>query len=147
MRSEMKAFRKWFVIVVGSCMAVGLSIAVVRLATGKDRFFYSAKFTEFYVCTGADPATGLPLAPVAEVPSATEKLYACGYLKADGSAPLHFLLFYEGKSTRWFDHEESYRAGYVLKEIPRFWQEPGTYRVEARLNRHMVASTTFTVVP
>jgi hypothetical protein len=146
MRSEMKTFRRWFVIVVGSCMAVGLSIAVVRLATGKDRFFYSAKFTEFYVCTGADPVTGLPEAPVAEVPSATEKLYVCGYLEADGAVPLRFLLSHEGKSG-WFAHQERHSTGYMLREIPRSWQEPGTYTVEVWLNRQKLGSATFTVVP
>jgi hypothetical protein len=142
----MRPFRKWFLVAAAAFLCLGVAIAVVGCVAGV-RFFYSARFTEFYVCTGADAVTGLPLPPVVEPPSATEKLYACSFLEADGSAPLLFLLDHEGKG-RYFDHGEKYRTGYVLTEIPhRFWQEPGTYRVEVRLNRHKLAEATFTVVP
>jgi hypothetical protein len=75
-------------------------------------------------------------------------MYACGYLEADGPVPLHYLLFYGGKPTGWFDPTESYRTGYVLKEIPRsWWRRPGDYHVGVWLNRQMLASTEFTMVP
>jgi hypothetical protein len=144
---KLKTVRKWFIVAVVACVSLGAVIAIIRLARGEGKFFYRAKFTEFFVCLGPDPTTGLPQKPVTDLASTTERVYACGYLEAGGSVPLYFLLFYEGKPTRWFDHEENYRTGYVLKEVPRFWQEPGDYRVEAWLNRQKLASATFTVVP
>ena len=72
---------------------------------------------------------------------------ACGYLKAVGKVPLHFVLFYEGQSTRWLDPVEHYQSGYVFRELPQSWRKPGNYRVEAWLQRHKVASAEFTTVP
>jgi len=61
--------------------------------------------------------------------------------------PLHFLLFYEGQSTRWFDPEENYQTGYVFKELPQSWRKPGDYTGQVRLQRHKVASTEFRIAP
>jgi hypothetical protein len=144
---RMQKLRKWFAIAVLIWVCFGAVVAVVRLARGEGKFFYSAKFTEFYVCTGPDPVTGLPQQPVTAISLSLETIYACGHLEASGKVPLHFLLFYEGQSTRWFDPEENYRTGYVFKELPPSWRLPGNYRVEVWLQRHRVATTDFSVVP
>jgi hypothetical protein len=141
-------FRKTFVIIISVGISLAVVIAVVRFATGEGRFFYQAKFAEFYVCAGPEPATGLPQEPVTSLPAAAKTIYACGHLQADGSVPLHFMLFHEGRSTGWFDPTEKYQTGYVFRAIPQsWWQEPGSYRIEAWLNRHKLASSEFTVVP
>jgi hypothetical protein len=144
---RMQRLRKWFLIAILTWVCFGAVVALVRLARGEGKFFYSARFTEFYICTGPGSITGLPQEPVTTIPSTAETMYACGYLEASGKVPLHFLLFYEGQSTRWLDPEEYYRTGYLFKELPASWRKPGTYRVEVRLQRHKVAETEFTVVP
>ena len=140
----MSKIKKWFIITVSLWVLLGLVVAVVRLIRGEGKFFYRARFTEFFVCAGPDPVTGLPQEPLEQVSSSIETLYACGYLEASGSVPLYFELFHKGKPTKWFDHEAQYQTGYVFKEIPQRWLGRGHHRVEVRLNRHLVASTEFT---
>jgi hypothetical protein len=144
---RMKAVRKWFIVAVAACVSLGVVIATICLTRGEERFFLHPKLTEFYVCLGPDPITGLPQKPATELPSTTEKVYACGYLEAFGPVSINFLLFYEGKPLRWLGQRQNYRTGYVMKEVPRFWQEPGDYGIEAWLNRQKLASATFTIVP
>ena len=141
-------FRRTLIIIIGVGVFLAVVIAAVRLATGEERFFYQAKVTEFAVCRGPAPTTGLPQESLTSLHPTEEAIYACGHLQAFGFEPLYFLLFYEGKATGWFDPTKDYRTGYVFREIPRsWWQEPGNYRLEVRLNRHKLASTEFTVVP
>jgi hypothetical protein len=144
---KMQRLRKLFVIAIIIGVSLGAAVAVLRLAKGEGKFFYSARFTEFFVCEGPDPITGLPRESLATVPSTAETIYACGHLEASGKVPLHFLLFYEGQSTRWFDPAENYQTGYVFKELPQSWRKPGDYTVEVRLQRHRVASAEFRIVP
>jgi hypothetical protein len=143
----MHRIRKWFVVLIIAWVSLGAVVAIARLARGEGRFFYSAKFTEFYVCEGPDTITGIPNRPISVVPSDVKTIYACGYLEADGKVPLYFVLFYEGQSTRWFDPVEYYQSGYVFRELPQSWRKLGDYRVEVWLQRHKVASTEFTIVP
>lgn len=143
----MHKIRKWFVAIIIAWVSLGAIVAIVRLAMGEGKFFYSAKFTEFYVCEDPDTTTGIPDGPMTVLPSEAKTIYACGYLEADGKVPLYFVLFYEGQSTRWFDPVEQYQSGYVVKELPQSWRRPGDYRVEVWLQRHKVASTEFTIVP
>jgi hypothetical protein len=141
----MEESRKWFMIVVAAWVGLGAVIFIVRLAMGEFKFFYRAKFTEFYVCEGPDPTTGLPQEPMTTVSPNAQHIFACGNLDADGKVPLHFLLFYEGKSTQWNDDVEDYRTGYVFQELPQSWRKPGDYRVEVRLQGHLVDSTEFAI--
>lgn len=143
----MHKVRKWFLIVIVAWVSFVVLVAVIRLARGEGKFFYSAKFTEFYVCEGPDTITGIPRRRMDIVPSDTEAIYACGYLEADGKVPLHFVLFYEGQSTRWLDPVEQYQSGYVFRELPQSWRKPGKYRVGVWLQRHEVASAEFAIVP
>jgi hypothetical protein len=143
----LQRFRKWLVTAVVIWVSCGVIIATTRLFQGEGKFFYTAKFTQFFVCAGPNPSTGLPENPTTTLPSAVTAIYACGYLEARGKVPLFFLLFYEGQPTGWFDPVEQYQTGYVFKELPRSWRKPGTYRVEVRLQRHLLASTEFTIVP
>jgi|GEM_PF-2853434 len=143
----MHRVRKWFVLAIAAWVSVAVVVAIVRLARGEGKFFYRTKFSEFYVCEGPDTNTGIPGRPMVVVPSDMEAIYACGHLEADGKVPLHFVLFYEGQSTRWLDPVEYYQSGYVFKELPQSWRRLGNYRVEALLQRHTVASTEFSVVP
>lgn len=144
----MTTFRKTFIITITMGMLLVAVIAVVRLATGEGKFFYQARFSQFFVCRGPDPVTGLPQEPESRFPPTVETINACGYLEADGSVPVHFLLFFEGNPTEWFAPTESYQTGYVFREVPPFWwSKPGNYRVEAWLNRHKLASSEFTIVP
>jgi hypothetical protein len=142
----MRRVKKWFVVAVSVWLLFGLIIAVARLARGEGRFVYRARFTEFFVCEGPDPVTGLPQEPLARVTSGVETLYACGYLEADGSVPLYFLLFHEGDATGWFDQVTQYQTGYVFKELPEQWLAPGVNRVEVYLQRRLLASEEFTVL-
>jgi hypothetical protein len=139
--------RKWFVVIIIAWVSLGVVVAVVRLARGEGKFFYSAKFTEFYVCEGPDTDTGIPHRPMTVVPADIEAIYACGYLEAEGKVPLYFVLFYEGRATGWLDPVEQYQSGYVSRELPQSWRTPGSYRVEVWLQRHRVASTEFSIVP
>jgi hypothetical protein len=146
-RRKMSSPRKRFIILIVALVSLGAVVALVLLARGETQFLYHARFTEFSVCAGPDPDTVLPQTPLTSLPSTTETVFACGHLEAGGSVPLHFLLFYEGKPTNWFDRQENYRAGYIFKELPQPGQKPGTYRVEVWLNRQELASTTFAIVP
>jgi hypothetical protein len=139
--------RKWFVVIIIAWVSLGVVVAVVRLARGEGKFFYSAKFTEFYVCEGPDAGTGIPHRPMVVVPADIEAIHACGYLEAEGKVPLYFVLFYEGRATGWLDPVEQYQSGYVSRELPQSWRTPGSYRVEVWLQRHRVASTEFSIVP
>jgi hypothetical protein len=143
----MSKLRKRFFIIVVAWVSLGGVVAVVRFIRGEGKFIYRATFTEFFVCEGPEPLTGLPQEPVTILPSASETIYACGYLEADGYAPLRFILFYEGEPTKWIDTGQNYQTGYIFKELPQFWRKPGNYRVEAWLHRHEVAFTEFAVVP
>ena len=98
--NKVRKVRNWFMIVISLWLLLGLIAAVSRLARGEGQFIYRARFTEVIVCEGPDPLTGLPQEALAHVPSGVETLYACGYLEADGSIPLYFLLFQEGTSRR-----------------------------------------------
>lgn len=138
---------KWFIAIIIAWVSLGAIVAIVRLARGEGKFFYSAKFTEFYVCEGPDTTTGIPKGPMTVVPSDVKTIYACGYLETNGKVPLYFVLFYEGQSTGWFDPVEQYRSGYIFRELPQSWRRPGDYRVEVWLQRHKVASTEFTIAP
>jgi len=51
-------------IVIVAWVCFGAVVAVVRLIRGEGKFIYQAKFTEFFVCEGPDPVTGLPREPV-----------------------------------------------------------------------------------
>lgn len=141
----MHRIRKWFVVIIIAWVSLGVVVAVVRLARGEGKFFYSARFTEFYVCEGPETNTGIPRRPMAVVPSDIEAIYACGYLEAEGKVPLYFVLFHEGQSTRWLDPAEYYQSGYVFEELPQSWRTPGFYRVEVWLQRRRVASTHFSI--
>ena len=143
----MSGFKKWFMVIIVAWVSLGAVIAVVRLVRGEGKFIYHAKLTEFFVCEGLDPLTGLPKKPVTTLPSTIETIYACGYLEADGYVPLHFLLFYEGEATQWSDPEENYQTGLICRELPQSWRKLGNYRVEVRLHGHEVAATEFTMVP
>ena len=143
----MKRFRKWFLILIVVWVCFGVAVALVRLARGEGKFFYQARFTKFLIFEGPDPSTGLPQEPVTVLPTTVERIYACGYLEASGKVPLHFLLFYKGRSTRWLDPVEYYQSGWEFKELPQSWREPGQYRAEVWLQRHEVASTPFGIVP
>jgi hypothetical protein len=143
----MHKVRKWFVIVTVAWVSLGIIVAIIRLARGEGKFFYSAKFAEFYVCEGPDTNGGAPYKPMTVVPSDIKAIYACGYLEAGGKVPLHYVLFYEGQSTRWRDPVEYYQSGYVFRELPQSWREIGSYRVEVYWQRHKVASTEFTIAP
>lgn len=143
----MPKVRKWFIVGVSLWLLVGALVALARLARGEGKFVYRARFTEFSVCKGPDPLTGLPQEPLDQVPSNVETLYACGYLEADGSVPLYFLLFHEGDSTGWFDQAAQYRTGYVFKELPEQWVVPGLNRVEVFLQRRLLAAEDFVVLP
>jgi hypothetical protein len=147
MPTKLHGLGKWLFIVGCLSVSLGFVVAIVRLSRGEGKFFYQAKFTEFFVCQGPDSVTGLPQDRLDSVPSNTETIYACGYLEANGKVPLFFLLFYEGQPTRWLDRETNYRTGYVFKELPQSCRKPGDYRVEVRLQRHLVAATEFTVIP
>ncbi len=144
---KLRRFRKWLVIAAIVWVSCGAIIATVRLFQGEGKFFYTAKFTEFFVCEGPNPITGLPKKPMATLPSTVETIYACGYLEASGKVPLYFLLFYEGQPTGWFDPVEQYQTGYVFKELPQSWRKLGHYRVEVRLQGHLLTSAEFTIVP
>lgn len=144
---QMKSLRKWFVLTVIASVLTGMLIAVLRLGRGEGKFFYEAKFTEFFVCEGPDPVSGFPQGHLTVVPSTAETIYACGYLEASGRVPLHFLLFHEGRALSWFDPVTDYQTGYTFKELPDIWREPGSYSVEVFLHRHKVASVEFQVIP
>jgi hypothetical protein len=144
---RMSKLGKWLMIAAIVSVSCGVIVAIMRLIQGEGKFFYTAKFTEFFVCEGPDPNTGLPKKPTSTLPSSVEAIYACGYLEASGKVPLFFLLFYEGQPTGWFDHVQQYQTGYVFQELPRSWRKPGDYRVEVRLQRHLLASAEFTLVP
>jgi hypothetical protein len=145
--AKMSRAKKRFMIVIIAWVSLGAVIAVVRLVRGEGKFIYRAKLTEFFVCEGPDPLTGLPQEPMNTLPSTIETIYACGYLEADGYVPLHFLLFYEGESTKWSNPEENYQTGFIFRELPQSWRKPGNYRVELRLQGHKVAATEFAIVP
>ncbi len=143
--NKVRKVRNWFMIVISLWLLLGLIAAVSRLARGEGKFIYRARFTEFFVCEGPDPLTGLPQEALAHVPSGVETLYACGYLEADGSIPLYFLLFQEGDAAGWFDQVTEYQTGYVFKELPQQWLAPGENRVDVYLQRRLLASEEFTV--
>ncbi len=143
----MSRFKKWFMIVIAIWVSLGVAVAIVRIVRGEGKFIYRAQVTEFFVCGGPDPFTGLPQESVTTLPQTIPAIYVCGYLEASGKVPLHFLLFYEGKSTKWFDPEENYETGYIFKELPQSWRKPGDYRVEVWLRGHKLAATEFTLLP
>ena len=143
----MRKLRMLIMIVALALVSCGAITTIIRFAQGEELFFSTATFTEFFVCEGPEPGTGIPKPPITTVPSSAETVYACGYLEADGKVYLYFLLFHEGQPTGWFDPDEKYETGYVFKELPHSWREPGAYRVEVRLGRRLLASTEFTLVP
>ena len=146
--SSVPKFKKWFVIFVLVWVVLGTIIVAIPIALGRGGFWSRAQFTEFFVCRGPESGTGLPQEPITDVSPNARTLYVCGYLEADWIVPLHFLLFYDNKATKWFDPEEVYQTGYVYKEVPQAWrQKPGNYRVEVRLARRLIASTEFVVEP
>ena len=139
--------RKSFVIVIAVCLSCLVLVVLARLAWGEHNFSFRTRFTEFYICEGQTMSAEQPPEPVTVLPSTVDTVYACGYLETLICAPLHFLLFYEGRSTRWIDPGECYQPGWVYKELPASWRKPGNYRVEVRDGRRLVGSTEFNIVP
>lgn len=143
----MSRLRKWFIIVVTVWVSLGVVVGLVRLIQGEGKFIYDARVTEFFICKGPDLVTGVPREIVGALPSTSETIWVCGYLQADGYVPLHFVLFYEGESTKWYNSEKNYQTGWIYKELPGNWRKIGSYRVEVWLHGHELAATDFTLVP
>jgi hypothetical protein len=144
----------------GACSACLVVYALVRGQPKATKFWFS----DFYVCEGANPVTGLPQEPRSAWPPTAEKIYICGHFVTDGKVNLRYLLMYEDEPTGWFLLNRQYQTGYVFEEIPpSIWRfpaslglgaddhnspqrRPGHYRVEVWQGRRMCVSTEFTIV-
>jgi hypothetical protein len=144
MDDRKQGMQRWFLIAAIAWVAMIATVFVVQTMRGEGPFARHAEFTEFSICKGPDPATGIE-EPVTTPAATGETLQVCGYLKADGPATLSFLLLYEEQPIKWFVLSKQYRTGPLFEPFTLPGQQPGNYRVEAYLSRGRLASTEFTV--
>jgi hypothetical protein len=138
--------RKLTLVLLVVLVVLSIVCSLMRLAIKSVMSVDYARITDFFVCEGPDPTTGLPREPITVVPTSMETIYACGYLETDGKASLSFLIDYKGTARGWFALNRRYQTGYVFEEIPkRSWRKPGHYLVEAWWKRVQLAAMEFQV--
>lgn len=143
----MKRFRKWLLVILIAWGIFGAVCLMVRYLAGVGAPVKYVRLTEFFICKGPDPATGLPQEPMTTIPATMETVYACGYLEVDDLVSLQFLIAHEDESKDWFVLDRWSQTGYLFEPIPQSYrQRLGHYRVEAWCHRANLASTEFRVV-
>jgi hypothetical protein len=127
------------------CIVAGIPL----LSRGEWRFDDHVEISEFALCQGQDPSSGMPINPRFEFSQDIDHLFACGKLQSN--IPV-YLLFY------WFDEEDKdviyhniddtrYVTGYFSSELPLNKPlKPGKYRVDVYYNRVIIASAQFKIL-